>query len=182
VTGPTRRVVVGAGSDGRSTVLADGPVEARIGRPSGAVVEEVWRQELLPAREGDDGATQGEMNPKPPPHGASMRVFSLPPEGTADPTAPTADELGAAYGVGNLRVQGEGRPILHKADSLYIGTVVSGAAYLLHEDGEVLLRTGDSLVLQGAMHEWRNPFDEVAKVWCAVFAQVGAADGAEDAG
>jgi hypothetical protein len=174
VSGPARRVVAGPGPGGRSAVIMDGPVEAGVVRPNGAVVEEIWRHEQLPAIAGGNGVTSGKMSPMPPVQGASIRLFSLPPEGSPESGAPPAGHPGEADDAGDVPVRGDGRPALHRADSLYVATVVSGAAYLLLEEGEVLLRAGDSLVLQGVLHAWRNPFAETATLCCAVFSQVGA--------
>jgi quercetin dioxygenase-like cupin family protein len=143
---PARRVVVGTDRDGRSAVVADGPAEARTARPNGGVVEEIWRQDRVPARLSDDGARAGEMAPQPPPAGVSIRVFTLPP------------------GAGSGSVE------LHGSSSVYVATVVSGEARLVLETGEVPLRHGDSLVLPGSKHGWRNPADVEAVIACAVYA------------
>jgi|SRR5271165_932109 len=161
-----RRVIVGRDSKGRSCVLQLDVSQARTVRPNGAVVWEIWRQERLPAQIDDDGTREGEMAPMPPLHGASIRLFSLPPDSQAE----TQDDPEAIASVfGQDKIGGSSGPPLHRTASLYVITVVSGQAYLVLETTEVLLRQGDSLVLPGSMHTWRNPFPQAALMVCAVF-------------
>jgi mannose-6-phosphate isomerase-like protein (cupin superfamily) len=95
-------------------------------------------------------------------------VFTLPGESRAE----TAEDLGAVAatfgGPQNVTLRADG-VLLHRTDSLYVGTVVSGRAYLVLGTGDSLLGPGDSFVLPGAMHTWRNPFQEPAVMACAVF-------------
>ena len=161
-----RRVIVGQDSEGRSCVLRDDVSHARTIRPDGAVVREIWRQERLPAQADDDGAREGEMAAMPPLHGASIRLFTLPPDAQSETQA---DPAALASVFGRENVGGSSGPALHRTASLYVITVVSGQAYLVLEATEVLLRQGDSLVLPGSMHAWRNPFPEAAVMVSAVF-------------
>jgi mannose-6-phosphate isomerase-like protein (cupin superfamily) len=157
-----RRVIVGQDSQGRSCVLHDDVSQARTVRPNGAVVQEVWRQEGLPAHVDEDGTREGEMIPMPPPQGASIRLFTLPADGQADPEVP-------ASVFGQENAGDSSSPTLHRTASLYVATVMSGQAYLVLETTEVLLRQGDSLVLPGSTHTWRNPFPEAALMVSTVF-------------
>ena len=149
----SRRVVVGVDGDGRSTVTADGVSEVSTVRPNGAFLQELWRQETLPARAGDDGTRRGGWQALPPLHGVSVRIFTL--AGTDQPDVPTPVPEG-----------------LHRADNLHVITVVSGQAILVLERGEVLMGQGESVVMPGSMHDWRNPFAEPAVMVTTVFCLV----------
>jgi mannose-6-phosphate isomerase-like protein (cupin superfamily) len=162
-----RRVIAGVDASGRSTVLKDEVTTARTVRPNGAVVQEVWRQERLPAKADDDGAHEGEMETIPPLHGAAIRVYTLPPDNAADIKA-SAAALASVFGEGNVG-DASSVPGMHRTNSLYVVTVVSGDAYAVLETGEVLLRPGDTLVLPGSMHTWRNPTDEPTTMVYTVF-------------
>ena len=160
-----RRVVVGKDSGGRSAVVRDGISQARTTRPTGAVVTEIWRQEAIPAHPDDDGTRAEQMLPMPPAAGASMRIFTLPPDG---PSVPSLDAERQAFGSENV-VKSESGRVLHRTDSLYVATVVQGRAELVLETDRVRLGPGDSFVLPGSFHAWCNPFQETAMIVAAVF-------------
>ncbi|MEN2738432.1 cupin domain-containing protein [Microbacterium sp. X-17] len=144
-----RIVLVGTDRRGRSAVLADGVSGVSITRPSGAVVHEIWRQQSLPvvaASVASDLEDAGEMAPLPPREGVSVRLFTLPPE-----VAPSV-------------------PVLNRSAAMHVATVVSGRALLVLEASEVLLEAGDSFVIPGSLHAWRNPFDETAVMVSTVLA------------
>jgi len=162
-----RRVVVGLDDQGHSAAVKVGLSGARRLRPNGAVSTEIWRQERLPARTGDDGAREGEMAGSPPADGVTFRIFTLPPNTEAE-SADDVEAVAAIFGASNVGGQ-QGGPTLHRVDSFYVATVVAGRAYLVLEAEEVLLEHGDSFVLPGVLHTWRNPFPEHAVMACAVF-------------
>lgn len=143
----SRLVVIGLDEEGRSKAIEHDRTPARIVRPSGAVVEELWRQESLPAHPDYDGTHRGEMDPVPPRSGASIRIFTVP----ANTPSPPPEEL-------------------RSSPSLYVATVVSGEAYIVLEAEEVRLRAGDSLVLPGSKHGWRNDAPDPAVLVTTVFA------------
>jgi hypothetical protein len=169
-----RRVVVGLDGAGRSAVVSDAPTSARTIRPNGAIVEEIWRQEHLPARVADDGIRTGEMAPMPPPKGATVRMFTLPPDRAPTPSGEAA--LPGSLGELNVRRSAD-PPTLNRTASMYVATVISGEAYVVLEAGEVLLRPGDSLVLPGCLHAWRNETKSPAAIVTVVFPLDGDGDG-----
>jgi quercetin dioxygenase-like cupin family protein len=144
--GRARLIVIGEDDEDRSTVIREVSSAARVERPNGAVVEEIWRQERLPARADDDGTRTGEMEPQPPRAGVSIRRFTLPPDGDRE------------------------TPTLQASASLYVATVVSGQAHLILDTGPVLLRQGDSIALPGSRHAWRNATSEPAVLVTTVLA------------
>jgi mannose-6-phosphate isomerase-like protein (cupin superfamily) len=164
---PTRLIVAGLDGQGRSTVVQDGPVAARLDRPGGAFVEELWRQESLPATLADAARRITEVGALAPHAGVSIRKFTLPPTNPDAPPA-TFEQLEAAFGEGNVTDPADGH-LLHRSDSFYVIIGVSGKAYLMLRTGETLVSAGDTLILPGSMHDWRNPFEETATFVTAVF-------------
>jgi len=156
---PTRLIVVGNDEQGRSTVVRDAPVTARVDRPKGSFAEELWRQDSLPARSTDDGTQIESVSKYPPEGGLSVRRLSLPPTGEG-PNTLDMDALVAEFGAENLTDPADG-PVLHRhAKAMQVIHVLSGSCYFLLGTGEVLLEPGTCIVLRGSMHDWRNPFDE----------------------
>lgn len=138
---PNRRVIVGLDASGRSTVVADAS-DLPIVRPSSTVeLQEVWRQDSVPARLDDGTDPRREGSLPAPPHGAVVRILTIEPF-SGPSTEWVAD--------------------LHYDDSLHIITLTSGLLDIVLEDGDVTLAPGDSIVLPASVHDLRNTSGEAA--------------------
>jgi quercetin dioxygenase-like cupin family protein len=132
----TRRIVTGHAPDGRSVVLADGPVPHVRSLP-GAQFDEVWSVESAPA------------------------VLGLAP--TGEPTS-GAPQIALGSGAGNLiRVidfapasGGGRRSPMHRTRTIDYGIVLEGEVVLILSDSEVPLRAGDVVIQRGTDHAWEN--------------------------
>jgi hypothetical protein len=186
----TRLVVIGTDDQGRSTVMSDGPVTARADRPKDAYpnmrtaqppradedgaaesdyyAEELWRLDRIPTSAETDGSDIVAVEKYPPPAGASVRKLSLPPTGD-HVGVPDYDALYTEFGKENVSSLEEGLPVLHRHPCLHVITFLSGSCYFIFRTGEVLLEPGDTIVLRGDMHDWRNPFDKPAVILATVF-------------
>jgi hypothetical protein len=130
-----RRVLVGPGSSGRSAVVTDTTDLARNEQPNGIVLQEIWRQDRVPARAGDEGVRTGEIGLAPPAAGGVVRILTVPP----------------------MRGLVEGwLPNLHFDDALHVITMISGELDIILEEGELTLAVGDSVILPGSVHDLRN--------------------------
>ena len=58
----------------------------------------------------------------------------------------------------------ERHPTMHRTDTLDCFTVVRGEVYLVTDTDEVLLRPGDTAVVQGVNHAWSNRTNEPALI------------------
>jgi mannose-6-phosphate isomerase-like protein (cupin superfamily) len=148
-------------------IVADGETATRAVRPNGAVVEEIWRQESLPAQAADDGVRGPDLQLAPPPGGAVVRLYTCPPDSEMDMDAYVA-AAASIYGAGNAGGT-SGIPGMHRTDTVDVITVVSGEIVAIFEDGETLLRPGDSLVVPGTMHAWSNRSARPASIVSTVF-------------
>jgi quercetin dioxygenase-like cupin family protein len=63
-----------------------------------------------------------------------------------------------------VKTEAGGIPGLHETHSFDILTVISGEMFLLVENGETLLRQGDTLVMRGGKHAWSNRTDQTVTV------------------
>ncbi|MCJ1674577.1 MULTISPECIES: hypothetical protein [unclassified Rathayibacter] len=130
-----RRVLVGLDDDGRSTVVGDA-FDLPIVRPSAHVtLQEIWRQDSIPARLDDATDPRREGSLPAPPNGAVVRILTIAPFSGVS-TEWAAD--------------------LHFDDSLHIITMTTGLLDIVLEEGEVSLAPGDSIVLPASMHDLRN--------------------------
>lgn len=161
-----RRVMCGVDATGRSCVAVDETTVTRQVRPTGAIVNEVWRQEAVPAGQQDDGRRGPELVLAPPAAGAVVRSYTVPPDEDVDPASYGASD--AVYGAGNTGGPG-GVPGMHRTDSLDVVVVVTGEIVLVLEADEVVLRQGDTLIVRGEMHAWRNRSGSPATIVSTVF-------------
>jgi mannose-6-phosphate isomerase-like protein (cupin superfamily) len=133
---PNRRIIVGVTSDGRSTVAADARDIAEAEPAPGYRVQEVWNQPSLPAEVHDDGVTTDAIDIEPPREGALVRLLTIEPL-SRDKWVPNP----------------------HGDSNRHVLTLVTGTIDLVLEDAEVTMTPGDSVVLSGHVHDWRNCYD-----------------------
>lgn len=138
-----RRVVIGEDADGGSAVVSDGPTPAISTTANGAVVQEIWRQDRLPMRPGDDGTTPGWVDGAVPPEGAVVRNYTLPAGHTVDP--------------------------IHCSPCAHVITVLCGEVRVVLEQGGTVVRASDTVVLPGHMHTLQNLTDGPASMIYVAF-------------
>ena len=129
-----RRIIVGDSAAGRSAVSRDACDMIPVEPLPGFIAEEIWCERAVPAQPGDSGIRAENRSVTPPPGGVLVRIL------TVLPTAPGQEWV----------------PNLHGDDDRHILTVTSGEVDLVLEDQVVGLRAGDTVVLSGNRHEWRN--------------------------
>jgi hypothetical protein len=122
-----QHVVTGLGPDGRSTVLA----RRDLSEPPGdqVVFERIAGTDELPPHLLASLAGHGDaIDIGVPEVGSSWLIVKWPPRSDA---------------------------YMHRTDTLDYDVVLRGEVTLLLEDGEVVLRAGDSVVIPGVLHGWR---------------------------
>jgi hypothetical protein len=161
-----RRVVTGFDQSGKSSIVNDRDVTARIERPGGATVTEIWRVDRVPADVDDvRPLASGSVLP-PPPDGLAIRVCTFPPDSEVDPEAfrTYSASIAQSYGQEAAHDAEPAIPGMHRTDTVDVVTVVSGELCLVTERGETVLRPGDSVVQRGTPHLWSNRSDTTAIV------------------
>jgi quercetin dioxygenase-like cupin family protein len=127
-----RRVVTGLNEQGRSCVIADGPVQTH-----GQASSLIWRSAAVPADNAGskDAACAPYTMDMLHDGGSNFILVELPP------------------GIGRF---------MHATDTLDYLVVLSGEVVLELESGEVSLKPGDFIVDRGVNHAWRNDGPGVA--------------------
>lgn len=158
----TRVVKIGMDADGRSRVESDaaGPVRY----PSLVLTSTaVWEADSFPVRIGADHTP--DISRYLPPAGGFrifMSSFSPTKSWSTDPAL-----MAQAVEAAGLSGSDDGRPPgFHRTPTVDIVVLISGEIHVLLDEGEVLLRPGDTLVQQGAPHAWDNRSDQEAIVLC----------------
>src|SRR5262245_29991678 len=158
---PIRRVVTGHDARGRSVIVSDGPsphVLTIPGRTDFALTN-LWITDGAPA--GNTGNADAAKRPvvlEPPRNGTIFRIVEFPPD-----RAPGGFDRAAAFdamGAGHAMDPDASRhPGMHKTDTVDYALVLSGEIWALMDDGETLLRAGDTLIQRGTNHAWSNRSD-----------------------
>ena len=142
-----RRVVTGEGPDGRSYAVSDGKTTtAEVGTMD---LDLLWRNDTAPTLPAPT-EVPGEVA-FPPAGGVWVITWTIP----AGTTGEDPDDI--------VQSTGE-RPGFHSTDSVDVNLVLSGEVVLELDEGEVALRAGDLVVVNGSRHAWQNRSSEPVRV------------------
>lgn len=161
---PVRRIVTGHDADGRATVVSDAPsphIRMSPSRP-GVAYTNLWQTDRMPVpMHGATDPVTDAINLEPLANGCNLRFVEFEPESTqlrsADPAAARAAFAAMGGAQHALTQQANARhPWMHRTKSVDYGIVISGEIYLILDDQEVLMRTGDVCIQRGTNHAWAN--------------------------
>jgi hypothetical protein len=158
-----RRIATGEDSDGTPAVVSDteiAPVETPL--LPGAKFYSLWGADQMPTLP-NDGTEPAFRTWFPPEGGYRFELIVLPP---ADTRAPDDLDMKAALAETEKRLPGligtmdPRHPGMHRTDTVDLIYVTEGACVLTLDGGaETVLKAGDSVVLNGPRHAWRNPHE-----------------------
>jgi hypothetical protein len=166
-----RVVVTGVDAQGRSVIESDGPARPWVRRPTGTLVMDLWRADSLPIPVDAVSTSTDEVVLAPPPHGVAVRTTVFPPDSSISPEAAAAFAAAMAdiYGAGNDGPDADAVPGMHQTETVDVMTVIDGELWCVMEEGETVLRVGDTLVQRGTRHAWRNRSDRPTTVVTTMF-------------
>lgn len=144
MTEAPRRVVTGHTSDGRAVMVQDGRAPFHRFVSHGVHFYELWRttgcRAVLTAVE-EDPVSQLTITPHDA--GTVVRINEFLP--------------------GHLTHDGRQSP-MHRTETVDYGIVLSGEIWLLLDEEEIRLQTGDVVVQRGTVHAWANRSAEPARM------------------
>lgn len=166
-----RVVVTGVGPDGRSRIASDGPAYPWVQRPTGTLVMDLWRADSMPIPVDSSSTAGDDVVLQPPLHGAAVRTTIFPPDSSISPEAAAeyAARMKDIYGAQGGEGDAPDIPGMHVTETIDVMTVIDGEIWALMEDGETLLRQGDTMVQRGTRHAWRNRSDRPTTVVTTMF-------------
>jgi hypothetical protein len=147
---PARRVVTGHDENGKSIVLQDGTPPNIRNRGTGVDFFEIWSTSETPVivTSQEPDPTDGPWVTPPAPNGTKIRFNDFYP-GHID----------------KLPVRADGRhKMMHRTKSVDYGIVLDGEIWMILDDSEVLLKTGDVVIQRGTDHAWENKSDQVCRM------------------
>ena len=169
--GKVKRVVIGLNKEQRSAVLhGDSTNEQQV--PGVFWRSTLWATDELPVEnsiKGDRAA--GVIQREPEGNGLIFRALEIPPdindrekhievlkklhEAVSQKHVPSPEDI-------------ERHPSMHRTDTLDMFTITRGEIYLVTDTDEVLLRPGDSAIVQGVNHAWSNRSSEPCMIMCVM--------------
>jgi mannose-6-phosphate isomerase-like protein (cupin superfamily) len=155
-----RRVVTGVDAQGRSLVVLDELTPHRLPNPGNTKCD-IWRIDSVPtSKDADDALSGVGVVTEPARNGLVHRVVVFPPDGEWDRRLGYADSRGA-LSTGYADNDDGGIPGLHVTDTVDFLTIISGELVCELEEGEAVLRPGDTMIQRGTKHAWSNRTDDV---------------------
>lgn len=161
---PTRRVVTGNDSGGKSHFVFDGPTPGHL--DAGVFqTDEIWvddpaRPDPQASRDPVDVETHHLM---PPEGGSTVRIFTFPPQSEMSELNPElVERVRSRFDAGNAME--EDNPGMHTTPTIDYGIILSGEIDLELDAGEVHLQAGDVVVQRATRHAWRNRGERPCRV------------------
>ena len=169
--GKVKRVVIGLNKEQRSAVLhGDSTNEQQV--PGVFWRSTLWATEELPV----DNCLRGDravgvIQREPEGDGLIFRALEIPPD--IDDRKKHVEILQRLHEAVNQkhvpsREDIERHPSMHRTDTLDMFTITRGEIYLVTDTDEVLLKSGDSAVVQGVNHAWSNRSNEPCMIMCVM--------------
>jgi len=162
-----KRTVIGANADKKSAILYhDSPNEQDI--PNVVRRSTLWATTELPINnsiKGDRGADVTVREPTE--NGMIYRVLEIPPDMKdkkkhIEMMKQINQNVKQKYPPTEIDMARH--PTMHRTDTLDCFIVARGEIYLVSDTDEVLLKAGDTAVVQGVNHAWSNRTNETAVV------------------
>jgi len=154
-----RRVVTGHNANGVATVIMDSKADCILQRPNrpGVTLTNLWQNDKMPAAmERHDDPVTGPLILQPPKNGSVFRIVQFDPENPEELAKLDGKSAFSEMGAGANIVEGARHPFMHRTDSLDYTVVLSGEIYMMMDEDEFLLKSGDVVVQQGTNHAWSN--------------------------
>lgn len=164
---PVRRIVTGHDASGKAIIVSDAPsphLRASPTRP-GVTYTNVWTIDAAPAPiDGTTDPVTMAINLEPPGFGNNLRIVEFEPEAKhkdAISKEGARNAFAAMGGAGHALTQQDNarHPWMHRTKTVDYGIVLSGEIYLMLDDSETLMQTGDICIQRGTNHAWSNRSD-----------------------
>ncbi|ALL08301.1 cupin [Pedobacter sp. PACM 27299] len=139
-----RRIVTGL-KNGRSLIVEDKKVTNVSEHLPGLLISDIWATNSMPVDLTQELLIDNTLVPDPPKQGSYFRYVSIPPD----------KDLGIPEMIAN-----KAHPLMHKTDTLDYIIILSGELYLILDEEETLLKTGDIVIQKGTNHAWSNRSDQ----------------------
>jgi mannose-6-phosphate isomerase-like protein (cupin superfamily) len=166
-----KRVVIGPDAEQRSAVLyGDSANEQKV--PGIFWRSTLWATSELPVDNAVKGdRADGVLQREPEGDGLIFRALEIPPDiEDRQKHIEVLQELHEAVKQKHVPSPEDiaRHPSMHRTDTLDLFTITRGEIYLVTDTDEVLLKSGDSAIVQGVNHAWSNRSSETCMIMCVM--------------
>ena len=166
-----KRVVIGPNAEQKSTVLyGDSSNEQQV--PGIFWRSTLWAASELPVDNAVKGdRADGVLQREPEGDGLIFRALEIPPD--IEDRKKHIEVLQELHEVVKQKYVPSPEdmarhPSMHRTDTLDMFTITRGEIYLVTDTDEVLLKSGDSAIVQGVNHAWSNRSNETCMIMCVM--------------
>jgi quercetin dioxygenase-like cupin family protein len=138
-----RRIVTGT-KNGKSIIEKDEIVSNVSEHFPGLIISDIWSTDSMPANLSTEKIIENTAFPNTPKNGTYFRYVQIPPDKDLGIVAPV----------------GQPHPLMHQTSTLDYIIILSGEIYLIVDEDETLLQTGDIVIQRGTNHAWSNRSDK----------------------
>jgi hypothetical protein len=168
---PIRRVVTGNDPDGNSCVVYDSAAPDVHQRPNspGTYFNELWTFHSVPVDTStaiDGGASGRPLSHSPPVGGGHLRIVqSTQQSSKALASDSAATSLQAMNATGQTERRDDGPHWnMHRTPTVDYGICLGSNRYLVLDNSEIEIRSGDAIIQLGTWHSWDNRTKENGKM------------------
>ncbi len=167
-----KRFITGHNAAGKSILIGDDPAH-NVSIPAPMVPElamtNLWVTQQAPANaHGNPDPTDGPMPLAPPRNGTIFRIVEFPPDASFMSKLSQQVLDDAWDNIGHEQKPNENtkppHPFMHKTDTVDYAIVLSGEIYLILDESEHLMQTGDVAIQRATNHAWSNRSDQSCRV------------------
>lgn len=169
---PVRRFITGHNSNGKSILISDAnahDVKIPLPMAPGLKLINLWRTDESPADAfTDNDPTNTATGLTPSAQGSIFRIVDFPPDATY---IPQLQKQELEQGWENMQaVQFADKsaktphPLMHSTPTIDYGIILEGEIYLLLDDSEHLMKTGDVVIQRATNHAWSNRSDKLCRM------------------
>jgi hypothetical protein len=167
-----RRLITGHNPEGQSVLISDADAHDKQvlldTAPDFALIN-LWQTKTMPADAfTDPDPTREKLGLMPEPKGTLFRVVDFPPDATYMHTfkGEAYDKAWEAIEASDCADRkGQARhPMMHCTATIDYGIVLEGEIYLILDETEHLMKTGDVVVQRATNHAWSNRTDQICRM------------------
>jgi quercetin dioxygenase-like cupin family protein len=141
MTAIPRRIVTGH-KNGLSVIVEDKKVTNVSEHIPVLIISDIWATNTMPVHLNQDISVENTLIPNPPANGTYFRYVSIPPD--------------KDLGIPEITKENGPHPLMHKTETLDYIIILSGEIYLILDEEETLLKTGDIVIQKATNHAWSN--------------------------